>query len=72
MQKLRKDADITVEQCCSFLNPLLNRMSGLIMKTVVPLVKNIIMPIDLTTVVLADNASMNKKLEFHNSHWLYP
>lgn len=47
-------------------------MSGLIMKTVVPLVKNIIMPIDLTAVVLANNASMNKKLEFHNSHWLYP
>ena len=68
---MRKDADIKMEQCCSFLNPVLNRISGLIVKTIVPLVQNIIMSIDLTTVVLADNVSRKKRAEFHISHWLY-
>ena len=65
---MSKDADIKMEQCCSFLNPVLNRISGLVMKTIVPLVKNIMMSIDLATVVLADNVGRKKIVEFHIFH----
>ena len=50
-----------MEKCCSFLNPVLNRISGLKMKTTVPLLRNIITTTDLTAVDLADNVSRKKK-----------
>ena len=53
------------------LGPLLSRLAGSVMKTAVPLAKNILAPFGITAAASVVNAGIKKKTWFWNNNFNY-